>query len=247
MREGKFQPRVGGTRAAELSQGHVPETQERQPTYLSKEELSAQLFDREMPKEYERIIRSFRGFIESNMFTPLRGTQGLWIPDQQKEEFIRQKIQGKMVMDLGCGAHIDSREALQKFQPKTYVGVDLQTFLFHSDPGEIDGVETFYFGEQEMLTFLSKLKDEASDVHFFSAIEALEYDLNTQAYLTALATELARTLTVGGIVIFSNQTDDAFAMTGGPEKYGMKKFESSTPNRRGPSIGVYIKNSLDSR
>ncbi len=215
---------------------------------ISFEDLKREIFDREVLDEYRKIIDEFNkhgGFEGCDYATPLIAGLPVPVKDIRLKEFLGQKISGKTLIDLGCGRKSRPVGVAQEYHANRYIGVDLRTLLSNGyDPSPVrGGVGVYYFSNEDMLEFVSKLRDGISEAYLLSAIETRKNtnDKHTQAYLNALAKEVSRTLGTGGIIIFVGG-DCKFLEHLLMKQYGFRRVNfSENVDEKSPQPSIYAR------
>lgn len=238
-----IQPDQAGVKGAAAHEGEGSEE-------LSVEKLKAELFDREVPEEYRRIINEFEPGFVSRSSEWLPGME-LPVHSKQMREFLERKFHGKTLFDLGCGS--TGRPwgvgVAKKYGAGRYVGVDL--YSWQKGASQVEGLEYYLFGQEDMLAFVSRIKSHAGGAYLISGVEPNRGDWGTKfgkswderltSYYNALATELSRTINDGDVVVFLDvyATTHDFLDELGPEKYGFHRVEFA-PDSEGLSTGTRI-------
>lgn len=172
-------------------------------------------------------------------------------------KFLKEHCPGKTVYDLCCGLPEYSRaprDMAEVFDAKEYVGVDLfihdkdddkhtrqrkkKEALLEKGPEikiEQQGKMPIFWVEDEMLAFLSRLKESNGSIFYFSGIEGMPGDPNTREYVQHLETELKRICKKGDIIMMDDLVSNIYL--------DMKKigFEAMSFDQNDLKTRTYIK------
>jgi len=172
--------------------------------------------------QYESVIRasqitsSFEGWSDEALFTSYARLflRFLYSPSEEEAErsaevrhFLEQKLKGKIVVDLGGN---NMQRLARDMGARVYIAVDLYEFgkeypadsSLNLSPGKKDGEMEVVSVKSDMLEFLSRLPDKSVCICINGIDGAL---ISYDAYHDALATEISRVISEGGIV-FGNDS-----------------------------------------
>jgi hypothetical protein len=142
-----------------------------------------------------------------------RQFRGLEEEGAKDVEWIKNRISGQMLIDLGGGRELPMFQVAKKFDALGYINVDkyigkslpydpLRNQLEQYQDGRflsLRGDTDIAVVKADMLDFVARISDNSSVVYTLNGIDYSIIGDNSQ-YHEALATEIARTLKPGGIV-----------------------------------------------
>lgn len=213
----------------------------------SVEKLKAELFRREVPKEYQKFFgspmielpdvysRQLRDAIfdyaaAANFFPPYSTSDrfdaipSAEIPDgvlSDSGRFFKSKVKDGTVIDLGCGESSFMEKYAIAMRARRYIGVDSE--MRHESAHKVGDTEVYHV-EGSMLHFVARLADnedaEAATVYYLSGIEPNSRKLGiVREYIFFLLKEIGRTMRSGDVVILGVGTHGF-----DPTKIGLKQI-----------------------
>jgi hypothetical protein len=116
--------------------------------------------------------------------------------DERARRFLRQKLQGTTLVDLGCGDYLLSRgrTLAKEFGVSTYLGVD-KAIKEGDIPNSVDGMKIFLKSE-DMLVFVSKLPNNSANFMIHGIDRTI---LQRTEYVDMLIQEISRAIKEDGV------------------------------------------------
>ena len=224
--------------------------------------LKAELFGREVPEEY-RILALGETFVRLNAPYSFQlphdvgvvpgAVIDVEVPDEQLTkfgQFLKSRVKGRSFFDLGASEDSDAEKLAAGLGVGRYIGIDLD--FQSNEHARRAGATEFYHVGEDLLKFVSQVKDQVGGVYYLSGLEPYilqsDHRDNTprkariEKYCDQLLQEINRTLQHGDILILGIKT-------GGfcPDKFGFVKreFPELQESKRGYqeelTTRVYIK------
>lgn len=187
------------------------------------EEIKSDLFDREMPAEYEELIKGV-SFTENQEPYSEKLVRYL---SMNELSIVASKIKNNIVLDLGCGQSSEMNFFSKKNQANLYIGVDLSPFISSPETStEASTITSLSLPEEtklrpeskkirpefeligdalqirgDMLRAVSRMKSESVGVIITSGIESDGRGQITGKYTDALINEVKRVLKDEGLFL----------------------------------------------
>jgi len=191
------------------------------------EKFLERIRDREVPKEYKKFEELSPFVVVDSRYSGLmfkfiyvRGCPGMQLEDLQIEPedvldkrltklgiFLKGSMENQTVYDLGSSSYSAVEDLAVAFGAKEYVGVDL--FLVQERHKQVRDTDV-YSKRDEILQFVSKMKDEAGGFFCLSGLERSVNDDDKEVkkeYYEALIKELNRVMKSGNIMVFGLATN----------------------------------------
>lgn len=169
--------------------------------------ISENIFTRKpLNEEYiEEVISSSTGGLSEG----LRGGKNKlhWFSDFWKDyfisekpifDFLKSKLEGQTVVDLGCGINMKMRPLLEKLRVGRYVGVDRYFYGKEKDFDYTSGSQIF---EDDLLRKTSEIGDGQANF-VINGIDG--FIIHSDTYHELLAAEMIRATKTGGIIFGTN-------------------------------------------
>lgn len=251
-------PEIGAKQTA--PDGGTPAEHAPKPEELSVEKLKVELFDREVPEECRRLalgetfVRSDAAYSDQFQYDVGLLRDGASVGEIVDEQltafgrFLKQNARGRAFFDLGSSHHSHAEKYVVGLGVKRYIGVDLD-FLDTENAWNEGSTEFYHIGD-DILRFVSQLKDQVGGVYYLSGLEPYilrnEYDqerkMRIQKYCARLMQEIWRTMQQGDVMMFGAKTS-GFS----PKQFGFTKLDFTELQKRDAgypeelSTRVYIK------
>ena len=198
------------------------------PEQLSVDQLKVELFDLEVPENYRKFfgtpyieltddysqhlrsaIFDYAGAKKESYSIPYKcdAIPTTEIPNESLSEFgrfLKDKVKGGTVIDLGCGEGSFMEKYAIALGAKRYIGVDN---ALQCEVARKERDTEIYRVAMDMLGFVAQIKNEMGAVYYLGGIEPNARKIRiVEEYSSRLLNEIRRTMKVGDILILGNGT-----------------------------------------